>query len=81
MAPFDPELLAESLTVLLYALVAAVLTAGGTLAEYSSLQQFGAGETTVALWLAGFGLVLLYAGMYKVGYQQVVCRLSRIDDQ
>jgi len=75
MAPFDPELLTESLIVLLYALVAAVLTAGGALAEYSSLQQFGAGETTVALWLAAFGLVLLYAGLYKIGYERVALRV------
>ena len=79
MAPFDPELLAESITLLLYALVATVLTAGGVFAEYTSLQYFGAGEATAGLWLAAIGAVMLYAGVYGIGYQKVVARLTGLE--
>ncbi|MFU8867697.1 hypothetical protein [Natronococcus sp.] len=65
------ELIAESLALLLYVLVGAVLTAGGLAAEYASLQHFGSGEAVVALWLAGLGAVMLYAGVYGIGYQKI----------
>ena len=66
------ELIAESLALLLYVLVGAVLTAGGLAAEYASLQHFGSGEAVVALWLAGLGAIMLYAGIYGIGYQKVL---------
>lgn len=65
------ELLAESLSLLLYTIVAAVLTAGGIAAEYASVQHLGSGEAMVALWLAAIGFVMLYAGVYGIGYQKV----------
>ncbi|TYL39616.1 hypothetical protein CV102_04820 [Natronococcus pandeyae] len=65
------ELLAESLSLLLYTIVAAVLTAGGLAAEYASVQHLGSGEAAVALWLAVLGGVMLYAGVYGIGYQKV----------
>ncbi|ELY59480.1 hypothetical protein C491_06708 [Natronococcus amylolyticus DSM 10524] len=65
------ELIAESLALLLYVLAAAVLTAGGLAAEYASLQHFGSGEAMVALWLAAIGAIMLYAGVYGIGYQKV----------
>ncbi|MDG5757728.1 hypothetical protein QA600_00005, partial [Natronococcus sp. A-GB1] len=57
--------------LLLYVLAAAVLTAGGLAAEYASLQHFGSGEAMVALWLAAIGAIMLYAGVYGIGYQKV----------
>lgn len=66
------ELIAESLALLLYVLVGAVLTAGGLAAEYASLQHFGSGEAVVALWLAGLGAVMLYAGVYGIGYGKIL---------
>ncbi|WP_255169427.1 hypothetical protein [Natrononativus amylolyticus] len=68
------ELLAESLSMLLYLVVAAVLTAGGLAAEYASLQHLGSGDALVALWLAALGGVMLYAGLYGIGYQKVLAR-------
>ncbi|WP_255193729.1 hypothetical protein [Natronobeatus ordinarius] len=68
------ELFAELFSVLLYVLIAAVLTVGGLAAEYASLQYFGAGDSMAALWLAGAGLVMLYAGLYGVGYGKVLSR-------
>jgi len=75
MPTFDPELLAEAVAILLYTVVAVVLTAGGIFAEYTSLQQLGAGEATAALWLAAIGAVMLYAGVYALGYRKVLLRL------
>ncbi|MFC4439834.1 MULTISPECIES: hypothetical protein [Natrialbaceae] len=66
------ELIAESLSVLLYVAVGAVLTTGGIAAEYASVQHFGSGEAAVALWLAALGGVMLYAGVYGIGYQKVL---------
>ncbi|WIV68314.1 hypothetical protein [Natrialbaceae archaeon AArc-T1-2] len=70
------ELLVESLSLLVYAALAAILTVGGVLVEYTSFQHFGAGETTVALWLAAIGAVMLYAGV-GLGYRKVLTRLTR----
>ena len=75
MPSFDPELLAEAVSIVLYTVVAVVLTAGGIFAEYASLQQFGAGEATAALWLAAIGAIMLYAGVYALGYRKVLVRL------
>ena len=53
---------------------AAALTSLGVLAELNSLGRFTAGETTVALWFAAVGALLLYAGVYKLGYERVLGR-------
>ena len=74
MAP-NPELLAESFVLLLYTVVAVALTAGGLVAEYSGLQYLGAGELATGLWLAAFGAVMLYAGVYGIGYQKLLSRI------
>ncbi|WP_247003405.1 hypothetical protein [Halosolutus gelatinilyticus] len=68
------ELLAESLSLLVYTIVAGLLTAGGIVAEYSSLQHLGAGESMVALWLAAIGCVMLYAGAYNLGYKKLLAQ-------
>jgi len=74
MSSVNPELVAESLVLILYTLVAAALTIGGVLVEYTSLQHVGAGDLTVGLWLAAIGAVMLYAGIYAIGYQKLVSR-------
>ncbi|WP_254766201.1 hypothetical protein [Salinilacihabitans rarus] len=71
----DPELLVESLSAVVYVVLAGVLTVGGVAAEYASLQHFGGGELTVALWMGAIGGVMLYAGAYGLGYQKVLGRL------
>ena len=74
-----PELLAELLPMAAYTIAAGLLTIGGFAAEYASMQHVGAGETTVALWLAAIGCVMLYAGVYGIGYQKVLARAFGID--
>ncbi|ELY98124.1 hypothetical protein [Natrialba asiatica] len=71
MVTFSLELLVEALPLLLYTVIGGLLTVVGAAAEYASLQHFGAGEATVALWLAAIGCVMLYAGVYGIGYQKL----------
>ncbi|SDL04236.1 hypothetical protein [Natronorubrum texcoconense] len=75
MGSATPELLAELLPLVVYTVLAGVLTAGGIAAEYASLQYLGSGETMVALWLAAIGCVMLYAGVYGIAYQKVLARV------
>ncbi|WP_226039796.1 hypothetical protein [Natrinema sp. DC36] len=72
MTSIGPELLAESLVLIVYTLVAGVLTVGGVLVEQASLQHLGAGEAMIAAWLAVLGGVMLYAGVYGLGYKKVL---------
>ncbi len=74
MPSIGPELLAESLQLIIYTLVAGVLTVGGVLVEQASVQHLGAGEAMIALWLGALGGVMLYAGTYGIGYQKVLSR-------
>ena len=67
-----PSVLAESLTLLLYTLLAGALSIGGIVAEYTSYQYVASGELMVGLWLAAIGAVMLYAGLYAIGYQKVL---------
>lgn len=66
------EIIVESLSLVVYTAIAGILTTGGVVAEYSSLQHFGSGEATVAMWLAAIGSVMLYAGAYGLGYQKIL---------
>ncbi|WP_222915669.1 hypothetical protein [Natrinema sp. SYSU A 869] len=72
MTSIGPELLAESLQLIVYTAVAGVLTVGGVLVEQASVQHLGTGETMIALWLAALGGVMLYAGAYGLGYKKVL---------
>ena len=75
MASATPELLAELLPLVVYTVLAGVLTAGGLAVEYASIQHLGSGETMVAIWLAAIGFVMLYAGLYAIAYQKVFARV------
>ena len=69
------ELLVELIPLLGYAIIATLLTAGGLAAEYASLQHFGSGGLMVGLWLAALGAIMLYTGVYAIGYQKLLRRL------
>ena len=60
--------------LLAYVFGASALTVLGLLAEYSGLQHLSGGETVLGLWFAGFGVILLYAGAYLLGYEKVLKR-------
>ncbi len=71
------ELAVEALSTVVYALVAGLLTVVGTVAEYTSLQYVSGGETMVAVWLAVFGGIMLYAGL-TVGRRKVLTSLASL---
>ncbi|SIS10212.1 hypothetical protein [Natronorubrum thiooxidans] len=75
MGSATPELLSELLPMIVYTILGGALTAGGIAAEYASLQHLGAGEAMVGLWLAAIGVVMLYGGVYGIGYKKVAMRL------
>ncbi|WP_436928105.1 hypothetical protein [Halosimplex amylolyticum] len=66
--------LAEALGVVFYVVVAGVLTVVGALTEQASLHNLTAGQTTLGLWEAVFGAVLIYAGL-NVAYHIVLPRV------
>jgi len=68
------EVVGETGAAAILGIVAAAVTALGLGAEVSGYQQFVAGHTTIALWLAAFGGVVTYAGAYVLGYQTVLAR-------
>ncbi|SFS37123.1 hypothetical protein [Halostagnicola kamekurae] len=73
----NAELGVELVTLVLYTIGAGVLTAGGLVVEYASFQHIAASEGTLALWLAAIGFVMLYAGIYGIGYQKLLANLVR----
>lgn len=70
------ELLAGLLPYVGYGLASLGLTVLGLLVEYSALQTLTTGgDMVLGLWLEGIGLLLLYAGLYLVGYGKLVSRV------
>jgi|GEM_PF-2201425 len=68
MIAMQLEVIAE---LIAYLVAAAALTGLGLAAEISSFLRLGAGETTIAIWFAFIGALLLYAGVYMMGYEKL----------
>ena len=49
-----------------------VLTIAGALIEQAALADLSAGVSTFALWELGMGLLLLYIGIYMLGYRKLL---------
>lgn len=73
---FSP--LAEALGVVFYVVVAGVLTVVGTLAERASLHNLTTGQTTLGVWEAVVGALLIYAA-YNVAVHMVLPRVRGTD--
>jgi len=56
-------------------LAAVVLTLAGLFVELQSMISFTAGEVSTGAWFALLGALLLYAGIYLLGYERVVAEL------
>jgi hypothetical protein len=69
------ELLASLVELIGYGVVAAGFTVAGFVAELTSLEYLGAGNTPFAVWLSIMGAVALYAGIVAVGAGEVLPRL------
>lgn len=76
MDSIGPELLVELVPLVLYTIAGGALTAVGFAAEYTSVQYFGGGDLELALWFGAFGAVMLYAGLYGIGYQKLLVRTN-----
>lgn len=71
-----PEVLVELLSLAVYTILAGLLTVGGVLAENASLQHFGGGDLVMAGWFGAVGAVMLYAGVYAIGYERMLVKAS-----
>lgn len=69
------ELLAPVVELFVYAAVAVGFTVVGIFAELTSLQYLAAGNLHFAIWLAGMGLIALYAGVVALGVNEVLPRV------
>jgi hypothetical protein len=65
----------DSLVVLFYAVVSAVLTYEGVLSELAALGQFTGGEVGLGVWYLFVGALALYAGVGLVGRDLLLPRL------
>lgn len=72
--------LAEVATALGAGVVSVVVSIVGVLTERAGLQNVAAGHTTVGVWEIGVGLLVLFLGVYLLGYQQCWQRLSTLGE-
>ncbi|WP_262175158.1 hypothetical protein [Haloarcula laminariae] len=63
--------LSELLSLVLSALAAGLLTAVGALTENAGVADMLVEPSAFAVWEVGMGLLLLYTGIYMLGYKQV----------
>lgn len=75
MRELSVDAVLELLTTLLAGVGALVLTAVGMLAEQAGLQNLALGHVPLGIWEAGMGAVLLFVGVYLLGYEQFWRRL------
>ncbi|MFB6136167.1 MAG: hypothetical protein ABEJ04_05370 [Halobacteriaceae archaeon] len=62
------EVVPEVVVAAGYGAASVLLTALGAVAEYGGYEKFTlGGDTTVALWMTLFGLLVLYAGLVLFG--------------
>jgi len=65
------ESVGELFGLLLAAAAAGLLTLVGTLTENAGIADLLAGQAIFGLWELGMGGLLLYAGLYMLGYKRV----------
>lgn len=67
----------ELLEILVSAVGAVFFTMGGVFIEYSGFSNVAAGAMTVGAWEIGMGGLLLFVGVYLLGYQRFWVRLHQ----
>ncbi|AGN01563.1 hypothetical protein L593_08090 [Salinarchaeum sp. Harcht-Bsk1] len=55
-------------------LAAVAFTLAGLFVELQSVLSFAGGEMSTGTWFAVLGMLLLYAGVYLLGYERVVAQ-------
>lgn len=63
--------LGELLGLVGTAVVSGVVTVAGVLIERAGLAELAAGHSTIGLWEVLVGGLVLYVGLYLLGYQKV----------
>ncbi|MCU4801376.1 hypothetical protein OB920_13430 [Halobacteria archaeon HArc-gm2] len=78
MPELSPESLVELFTVAVELVAMVLLSTLGVLAERAGFAALASGFEPVSLWLVGVGAVALYAGVYMIGYQRLLVRLTGV---
>ena len=71
------ESLGELVSLLLATVASGLLTAVGVLTENAGVADLLAGQSVFGLWELGMGALLLYVGVYMLGYREVWLGLRR----
>jgi hypothetical protein len=70
------ETVPEFVAILFYALGFGTLSTVGVYLEELALETLATGETVLALWFAGLGVMAFYFGLYLFGYTELLPRVS-----
>lgn len=67
----DSGSVSELVSLLLAAVAASLLTAVGAITENAGISELLANPSVFGLWEVGMGALLLYVGIYMLGYRRV----------
>ncbi|SDL97078.1 hypothetical protein SAMN04487949_0351 [Halogranum gelatinilyticum] len=70
------ETMPEFVAIAFFTVGAGALSSLGLYLEELALETLAAGQTTLGLWFACFGLVAFYFGLYLFGYSELLPRVS-----
>jgi hypothetical protein len=70
------ETVPELAAILFFAVGSGGLSTLGVYLEELALETLATGETFLALWFAGFGVMAFYFGLYLFGYTELLPRVS-----
>lgn len=74
------ETVPELAAIAFFTVGAGALSTLGVYLEELALETLAAGQTTLGLWFACFGLVAFYFGLYLFGYSELLPRVSEYLD-
>lgn len=69
-------MLPDAVETIGYAVGTVLLTALGAVTEQAGFHELGLGHQTLGYWFVFMGVVLLYAGIYMMGYEGLLSRLT-----
>lgn len=75
MVDLAPETVAELVELAVVVVATGVLTVGGAIAEYAAVGNIATGHVGVGAWEVVVGALMLYAGVYLLGYERLAGRL------
>lgn len=68
----------DLLVLIASAIGAAIVTVGGVIVELDGFHHLTLGSSTLGIWEMAMGALLLFVGIYLLGYRQCVNRFLRI---